>query len=77
MKLHAKCSKGENVKKWVFSIIVLSGIILLMSTSAGCIFNTKIGDILADPSQYEGETLTIKGTVGETAWLAMVERGAY
>ena len=66
-----------NKMKRLFSIIILSGLILLMSTSTGCIFNTKIGDILAEPSQYEGKTVTIRGTVGDTAWFAVVDKGAY
>lgn len=66
----------QNMKR-VLGIILLLVLILLVFTSTGCIFNTKIGDILANPSQYEGKDLTIKGTVGETAWLAMVEKGAY
>ncbi|HEX9897090.1 MAG TPA: hypothetical protein VGA85_05475 [Dehalococcoidales bacterium] len=37
----------------------------------------KIGDILADSSQYEGKTIIIKGTVGETVWLAAAEKGTY
>ena len=63
--------------KQVLSIIALSVLILLVFTTIGCSGATKIGDILANPSQYEGEVLTVKGTVGETVWLALVEKGAY
>jgi hypothetical protein len=63
--------------KRFLSIIILSILILLVFTTIGCSGVTKIGDILANPSQYEGEDLTIRGTVGETAWLALVEKGAY
>ena len=63
--------------KWVLSIIVLSVLILLVLTTIGCSRATRIGDILANPSQYEGKDLTIRGTVGETAWFALVGKGAY
>ncbi len=66
----------QNMKR-VLSIIVLSALILLVFTTIGCSRATSIGDILANPSQYEGKDLTIKGTVGETAWFALVEKGAY
>jgi len=63
--------------KRVLSIIVLSVLILLVFTAIGCSRATRIGDILANPSQYEGKDLTISGTVGDTAWFALVEKGAY
>jgi hypothetical protein len=66
----------QNMKR-VLSIVVISVLILLVFTTIGCSPATKIGDILDTPSQYEGKDLTIKGTVGETAWFALVEKGAY
>jgi len=66
----------QNMKR-VLSIIVLSVILLLVFTTIGCSRATRIGDILADPSQYEGKDLTIKGTVGETVWFSLMEKGAY
>ena len=42
---------------------------------AGCSRTTKIGDILANSSQYDGKEMSIKGTVGDTAWLAMAGKG--
>ena len=63
--------------KRVLSIIVLSVIIIFVFTAIGCSPATSIGDILAEPSQYEGKEQTIKGTVGDTAWFALVEKGAY
>jgi len=63
--------------KRVLIIIVLSIFILLAFTTIGCSRATSIGEILANTSQYEGKDLTIKGTVGETAWFALVEKGAY
>jgi hypothetical protein len=38
---------------------------------------TKISDIKTDSSKYEGKTITVKGTVGESIWLAAAERGTY
>ena len=63
--------------KQVLSIIALSVLILLVFTTIGCSRATRIGDILANTSQYEGKDLTIRGTVGETVWFALVEKGAY
>jgi hypothetical protein len=60
-------------------IITISVLIfIVLFTAMGCsLFATKIGDILAEPSKYAGKELTIKGTVGETAWFALFEKGAY
>jgi len=66
----------QNMKR-VLSIVVISVLILLVFTTTGCSRATRIGDILANPSQYEGKELTIRGTVGETAWFALLEKGAY
>lgn len=52
-------------------------LVLPVLTTTGCFGATKIGDILADSSQYEGKVLTVKGTVGETVWFALFEKGAY
>ena len=66
----------QNMKR-VLSVIVLSALILLALTTIGCGRATRIGDILANTSQYEGKDLTIMGTVGETAWFALLGKGAY
>ena len=66
----------HNMKR-VSIIIVLSIIILSMFATIGCSSATRIGDILANPSQYEGKDLNIRGTVGDTAWFALVGKGAY
>jgi hypothetical protein len=61
----------------VLSTIVISVVLILMFTAIGCSRATNIGDILANPSQYEGKDLTIKGTVGETTWFALLSKGAF
>jgi hypothetical protein len=61
----------------VLRIISLSVLILSLCVAIGCAGATKIGDILADTSQYEGKEITIKGTVEETVWLAAAEKGTY
>ncbi len=63
--------------KRVLSIIVLSVLILSIFATIGCSRTTRIGDILDNASQYEGKDLTIRGTVGENAWFALVGKGAY
>ena len=57
-------------------------ILLTIVTIPGLIFTvgcgtTKIGDILNNFSDYEGKEITITGTVGETVWFALLERGAF
>jgi hypothetical protein len=61
----------------VLRFILLSVLMLTLVLAVGCKGATKIGDILADTSPYEGKTVVIKGTVGETVWLAAVEKGTY
>ncbi len=77
--LRAECTKGEhgqNMKR-VLSITVISVLVLSVFATISCSRATRIGDILANTSKYEGKDLTIKGTVGETAWFAVVGKGAY
>ena len=57
-------------------------LLLAIATMSGLIFTvgcgtTKIGDILKNFSDYEGKEITITGTVGETVWFALPERGAF
>lgn len=61
----------------VLRLILLSALILTLCVVIGCAVATKISDVLADTSQYEGKEITIKGTVGETVWLSAVEKGTY
>jgi hypothetical protein len=61
----------------VLRIISLSVLILSLFVATGCAGATTISDVLADTSQYEGKEITIKGTVGDTAWLSLVEKGTY
>jgi len=43
----------------------------------GCSRTDKIGDILANPAQYEGKEVNIHGYVGNTFWLSILNRGAF
>ena len=63
--------------KRALNIIVLSVLVLTVFATIGCSRATRIGDILTNPSQYEGKDVTIRGTVGETAWFALVGKGTY
>jgi hypothetical protein len=62
--------------KRVLWFILLAGILLSITLMAGCT-STEIGDIVENFEQHEGEEVTIKGTVGERIWLAIMERGAF
>ena len=57
-------------------VFLLAGVLLSTALAAGCT-STRIGDILDDFQQYEGKEVTVKGTVGETVWFALLERGAF
>jgi hypothetical protein len=57
--------------------ILLPIMISTLVITIGCKGATKIGDVLTDTSQYEGEEIIIKGTVGETVWLSAAEKGTY
>ena len=59
----------KSIKLGMLVLVVLSGV--------GCAGTTEIGDVLADSAKYEGKEVSIKGTVGETAWLAPAEKGTY
>jgi len=48
-----------------------------MVSAVGCATTDKIGDILANPSHYEGKEVSVRGTVGDTMWLALLGKGAY
>ncbi len=58
-------------------VILLSGLLLASMSAAACSSTTKIGDVLASSSKYQGKEIAIKGTVGETVWLAAAGRGTY
>lgn len=58
----------------VFLMLVLIAIIML---SNGCAGTTNIGDITANPSQYQGKEVSIKGTVDNDFWFALLTKGAY
>lgn len=60
----------------------LTAFLLLALVSAamlgnGCASTTSIGDIKANPSQYEGKEVSLKGTVNNSFWLALLTKGAY
>jgi len=60
------------LKTTAFSVVATT--LLLAASCAG---TTKIGDVLSNSAKYEGKEITITGTVGETVWLAAVDRGTY
>ena len=58
-------------------VVLLLALVSLVALSSGCAFTTDIADIKADPSQYEGKEVAIKGTVSNSFWLALLTKGAY
>ena len=59
------------------SIIVVTVLVLgIIVLSIGC-SSVKISDIQANPDQYEGKEVSLKGTVNETIWLGLLSTGAY
>ena len=61
----------------ILRTIILSGLLLASLSAAACSGTTRIGDVLADTAKYDGKEISIKGTVGETAWIAAAGKGAY
>jgi hypothetical protein len=60
----------KTIKKGlIFNLIAAAALLLTVLAAAGCTSATKIGDVMADNSKYEGKTITVKGTVGDTVWL--------
>lgn len=57
----------------------LAALVVLLSTlslfSAGCRGTVPIGELLADPGRYDGETVRVKGRVHET--IGALGYGAY
>jgi hypothetical protein len=59
----------------IVRLIFLSTILLVLFSTVSCTAVTKISDVLANKSNYEGKEITIKGTVGESIWVS--EKGVY
>jgi hypothetical protein len=69
---------SKTIKKgMIFNLIAAAVLLLAVLVAAGCTSATKIGDVMADNSKYEGKTITVKGTVGDTVWLAAADKGTY
>jgi len=68
----------KTIKKgMILNLIAAATLVFTVLTAAGCTSTTKIGDVMADSSKYEGKTITVKGTVGDTVWLAAADKGTY
>jgi hypothetical protein len=62
----------------IFRLVLLAALTLTLLSAAGCTNSpTKIGDVTANGSNYDGKTITVKGTVGETVWLVTAKKGLY
>ncbi len=61
----------------VFRALVFSSLTAALLLTSACAGTTRIGDVLSKTSQYEGKQITIRGTVGETVWGVVVDKGAY
>ena len=64
-----------SMKRTLFLLLAIVAMFGLVFTT-GC-RTTKIGDIINNFSDYEGKQVTIGGTVGETVWFAVLERGGF
>jgi hypothetical protein len=64
------------MKKILLMVAILSALVMIIPTS-GCSGSTRVGDILANPMNFEGKQVSIRGTVGETVWLSFLKKGAY
>lgn len=64
------------IKKRILLLFIILGLLVCLLPIAGCGY-AKIGDILAEPTQFEGKEVRVKGTVGGIAWFSLLEQGAY
>jgi membrane protein implicated in regulation of membrane protease activity len=51
------------------------GLVLMLGVAAASCAARSINDVLADPSRYRNQTVTVRGTVAES--VSVVGRGAY
>jgi hypothetical protein len=61
----------------ILLIIAIVVIVVVIIPISGCSNPIKIGDIMANPLQYEGKEVNIRGYVGETMWLGLLNKGSY
>jgi len=54
---------------------VAAGILLMLAALAAACGAMSINELLADPAKYRNQTVTVRGTVAESA--SIVGRGAY
>jgi hypothetical protein len=61
------------------ALLILAVLMLLvfMLSFGGCSATNSISDIKNNPMQYEGKQVSVKGTVGDTLWFAILSKGAY
>ena len=52
-------------------------IVALIVPISGCSNVTEIGDIIANPLQFEGKEVNVRGYVGDTIWLGILNKGSY
>jgi len=62
----------------VIRIVLIALILSVISISCiACAGYDKIGDILADVENYNGQEVSVKGYVGDTLWFSILDKGAY
>ena len=69
--------EGEINMKRILIVALMLSLLIAVIPMAGCASTTKIGDITANPMQFQGKEVSVKGTVGDTLWLAILTKGAY
>jgi hypothetical protein len=62
------------VMKRILIIVAIMALFIMIVPVTGCSTQTKIGDIQSNPSQFTGKEVAIKGTVGDTFWLAVLKK---
>jgi hypothetical protein len=58
-------------------IVSIVAILAMIIPFSGCSNITKIGDIIANPLQFEGKEVNVRGYVGDTIWLGILNKGSY
>ena len=65
------------MKRYLVVVVAISVLLAAVVPLAGCSGITKIGDIQANPLQYEGKQVSVRGTTGDTVWFTVLSKGAY
>ena len=51
--------------------------LVVVTPLVGCFRTDRIQDILTSPTTFEGKEVNVKGYVGNTIWISLLNKGTY